>query len=171
MMQKQQIASIIFFNSVKNLEIPKYEVEDDLHLNMNSHATLKASFKYKNHPSIISIRCFRHQVLNFNFSCVDKNTVLKEISGLSTIKASQDTNIPVNILKENADYFAEFISIQYNDSVNSSKFPFSFKCANITPFFKNESRSHKTNYRPNSILPIVSKIFEKIMSNQLSTYF
>ena len=47
---------------VKNLEIPKYDVEDDLHLNMNSHPTLKAVFKYKNHPSIISIRRFCHQV-------------------------------------------------------------------------------------------------------------
>ena len=37
--------SIIFFpNIAKNLEIPKYEVQDDLHLNMNSHPTLKAVF-------------------------------------------------------------------------------------------------------------------------------
>ena len=57
------------------------------------------------------------------------------------------------------------------DSVNSSKFSFSFKCANITPIFKNESRNHKTNYRPVGILPIVSKIFEKIMNDELSTYF
>ena len=56
-----------------------YEVEDDLHSNMNGHPTLKAVFKYKKHPSIISIRRFCHQVSNFNFSCIDKNTVLKEI--------------------------------------------------------------------------------------------
>ena len=87
------------------------------------------------------------------------------------MKASQDTNLTVKTLKENADYFAEFICIQFNDSANSSKFPSFFKCANITPIFKNESRNHKTNYRPVSILPIVSKITEKIMNNQLSTYF
>ena len=33
--------NIFFSNIVKKLEIPKYEVEDDLHLNMNSHPTLK----------------------------------------------------------------------------------------------------------------------------------
>ena len=87
------------------------------------------------------------------------------------MKASQDTNLTVKTLKENADYFAEFICIQFNDSANSSKFPSFFKCANITPIFKNESRNHKTNYRTVSILPIVSKITEKIMNNQLSTYF
>ena len=119
---------------VKNLEIPKYKVEVDLHLKMNSRPTLKAVFKYKNHPSIISIGRFRHQVSNF--CSIDKNTVLKEIRDLSTTKASQDTDLPVNILKENADYFAEFICIQFNNSVNSSKLPSSFKCANIAPFSK-----------------------------------
>ena len=63
------------------------------------------------------------------------------------------------------------ICIQFNDSVNYSKFPFSFKCGNITPIFKNGSRNHKTYYRPVNILSIVSKIFDRIMSNQLSTYF
>ena len=126
---------------------------------MNSHPTLKAVFKYKNHPSIISIRRFRRQASNFNFSCIDKNTVLKKIRGLSTTKASQDTSLPVKILKENADYFAEFICIQFNDSVNSSKFPFSFKCANITLVFKNQSRNHKTNYRPVSIFTYSLKDF------------
>ena len=64
----------------------------------------KAIFKYKNHPRIISIKRVRHQVSNFNFSCIDENTVLKEIRGLSTTKASQDNDLPVKILKENADY-------------------------------------------------------------------
>ena len=126
---------------------------------MDSHPTLKAVFKYKNRPSIISIKRFRHQISNFNFSCIDKNTVLKEIRGLITTKASQDNDLPVKILKDNADYFAEFICIQFNDSLNSSKFPFSFKCANITPIYKNESRNYKTNYIPVSILPIISNTF------------
>ena len=102
-----------FSNIVKNLEIPKYHVEDDLHLNMNSHPTLKAVLKYKNHPSIISIRRFRYQVSNFNFSCINKNTVFKQIRGLSTAKASQDNDLHVKVLKENGDYFAEFICIQF----------------------------------------------------------
>ena len=54
---------------------------------------------------------------------MDKNTVLKEIRGLSATKVSEDTDLPVKILKENADYFAEFFCIQFNDPVNSSKFP------------------------------------------------
>ena len=55
---------------------------------MNGHPTLKAVFKYKKHPSIISIRRFYHQVSNFNFSCIDKNTVLKEIRCLKVVSTT-----------------------------------------------------------------------------------
>ena len=69
----------LFSNIVKKLEILKYDVEDDLRLNMNSHPILKVVLKYKKHPSIISIRSFRHDVSNFNFSCSDKNKKKLEV--------------------------------------------------------------------------------------------
>ena len=50
-------------------------------------------------------------------------------------------------------------------------FPASFKLANITPVFKQASRNQKENCRPISILPIVLKIFEKLICRQLSNHF
>ena len=86
-------------------------------------------------------------------------------------KATQDSDIPVKVLKENADFFAEYFYIFFNEAIESSKFPSSLKQANITPVFKKGSRNQKENYRPVSILPIISKIFEKILSKQLYIYF
>ena len=43
--------------------------------------------------------------------------------------------------------------------------------ANIIPIFKKKSRTEKSNYRPVSILPNLSKNFERLMFNQLSNYF
>ena len=66
-----EVASCVnnfFSNIVKNLEIPG--VEDDLHVNMNSHPTFKAVFKYENYPSIISIRRFCHQVSNIKLASI-----------------------------------------------------------------------------------------------------
>ena len=85
--------------------------------------------------------------------------------------ASQGTIITVKISKENADYFPEFICIQFIESISSSKFRSSFKCANITHIFKDQLRNHKINYKAVSILPRVLKIFEKLMNNQPSRYF
>ena len=65
----------------------------------------------------------------------------------------------------------KLFAFSFNESLSSSQFSPSFKCANITPIFKEQSRNHENNYRPVSILPVVSKIFEKLMNNQLSTYF
>ena len=44
----------------------------------------------------------------------------------------QDTEIPAKTLKGNAEYFAEYICLQFNEAKCASKFPASFKYANIT---------------------------------------
>ena len=83
----------------------------------------------------------------------------------------QDTDIPVEILKENAEYLAEYICLQLNEAICASKFPASFKFANITPVFKQGSRNQKENYRSIRISSIISKIFEKLICRQLSNHF
>ena len=45
------------------------------------------------------------------------------------------------------------------------------KLANVTPVFKKGARTSKNNYRPVSILPILSKLFERLISKQLSEFF
>ena len=126
-----------FFSTIiKNLKIPEYYAENSLPPNLSRHPTLKAILKYKNHPSISIIKRFSERFSRFHFSQVDKNTVLKEIMKLSLNKSVQNTDIPVKILKENADYFAEHICLQFNETICSSKFPTSFKFANVTPVFK-----------------------------------
>ena len=74
-------------------------------------------------------------------------------------------------MKENGDFFAEYLYIFFNEAIESSKFPSSLKQANITPVFKRGSRNQKENYRPVNILPIISKIFEKILGKLLYIYF
>ena len=59
----------------------------------------------------------------------------------------------------------------FNDTVNTSEFPAAMKLADVIPVFKKNERSIKENYRPVSILPIFSKIFEKILHDQISAYF
>ena len=45
------------------------------------------------------------------------------------------------------------------------------KLANVTPVFKKGARTSKNNYRPVSILPILSKLFERLINKQLSEFF
>ena len=86
-------------------------------------------------------------------------------------KAVQDTDIPVKILKENAEYFAEYICFQFSEAIYISKFPASLKFANVTPVFKQSFRNQKDNFRLIGILPIISKMFKKPICRQLSNHF
>ena len=58
-----------------------------------------------------------------------------------------------------------------NEAICSSKFLTSLKFANIIPVFKQGSRNRKGNYRQICILPIISKMFEKLICGHLSNYF
>ena len=66
----------------------------------------------------------------------------------------QETDIPVKMLKENAEHFAEYICLQFKEAICTSKFPAPFKFANIISAFKPGSRNQKENYMP----IIISKI-------------
>ena len=89
------------------------------------------------------------------------------IKNLSKKKATQDDDIPVEILKENVNFFAEHIHIFYNYATTNSKFPSFLKMANVTLIFKKGSKNKKGNFRPVSILPVLSKIFKKLMTKKL----
>ena len=55
--------------------------------------------------------------------------------------------------------------------ITTGIFPDSFKISKITPLFKKGDVSMLSNYRPISLLPTISKIFERILYNQLYDYF
>ena len=54
--------------------------------------------------------------------------------------------------------------------IKNNKFTAKLKLADITPIFKSLQKTLVKNYRPISVLPIVSKIFERIMDKQTDSY-
>ena len=50
----------------------------------------------------------------------------------------------------------------FNTSISQGRFPGSWKIAKVTPIYKDGSTDDRSNYRPTSVLPIVSRLFEKI---------
>ena len=159
-----------FANAVKNLNISNYENCDSLAENIDD-PTLKAIAKWRNHPSILAIASEYKNRASFFFNFVSKEYVLTEIKMLDVSKAIQESDIPVKIIKANENFFAETICFYFNKALENGKFPNCLKLANITPVFKKGPRTSKNNYRPVSILPIFSKIFERLLSRQLSEFF
>ena len=63
------------------------------------------------------------------------------------------------------------LTLIINQSLNSGIFPDKLKIAKVTPIFKKGDKQIITNYRPISVLPVISKIFETVIHEQLSEYF
>ena len=73
-------------------------------------------------------------------------------------------------LKDGAEFLVEPVSHIVNLSLSSEIFPSSFKKARVKPLYKKGSRLEVGNYRPVSILPVLSKILERAVNDHLNDY-
>ena len=129
----------------------------------------KAVKKYKNHPSIRKIKecCELNQ---FEFKPVTVNEIHLQIQKLNTNKSSPLNSIPAKILKHNADIFAILLQKIFNSNLAECYFPKELKAGEISSLFKSLDAFIKKNYRPITVLSSVSKIYERVLENQIKSH-
>ena len=108
------------FSIIQNLKIPQYKEQAPISASI-SDPVMRAIVKYRAHPSIITTKENCNSSTRFNFSFVDKKD-MKEIKNLKPNKATQITDIPTKLIKENSDIFADFIFENLNESISQSVF-------------------------------------------------
>ncbi len=108
---------------------------------------------------------------HFGFTEIDEDVVLKKLLKINAKKATGYDQLPPKMIKLGAAYLSGPIKSIINQSIRTSTFPNELKAAEVTPIFKKNDRLDKGNYRPVSILPCISKIFESVYVDQLSFYF
>ena len=79
--------------------------------------------------------------------------------------------LPIKILKSIINIIAPFIAKILNISLKYGIFPDSLKIARVVPIYKSGDPTDLNNYRPISVLPTLSKIFERAMSNRVNGFF
>ena len=100
----------------------------------------------------------------FSFNFISHDNIVKEFNKLKSKKASQKTDIPIGkIVKENIDVISHFVYHNFNNSLSCSFFPTGMRYADIAPNHKRDDKTNKTNYRLISILPNLSKVYERLM--------
>ena len=85
-------------------------------------------------------------------------------------KASQATNVPVKIIKENKDV-SFYVFHNFSNALSSCFFPTALKYADVRLPFEKDDKTDKENYRPLSILPNLSKVYERLMYDQMYPFF
>ena len=96
--------------------------------------------------------------------------VIYKLRNLKDSKSSGVNHIPNKIIKLCNSIIAPILTKLYNNSIKQGIFPDILKVAQIVPIFKSGSKHKICNYRPISILPSFTKIFEKCLYEQISSY-
>ena len=110
-------------------------------------------------------------IYSFSFQPVSIDKVKDIIKTLNTKKACPNGDIPVKLIKMNEDIFPRLIFQNFNQSLVNGEFPHSLKQAEVILVFKKEEKLDKSNYRTVSILPVISKIYKRLMYDQMYKYF
>ena len=94
--------------------------------------------------------------------------VKKVITNLDSSKASGPNCIPVVVIKSCEPELSYILAELYNMCLKESCFPDCWKVSSVVPVFNNVGeRSTAKNYRPASLLSVVSKAFEKLVNNRI----
>ena len=80
---------------------------------------------------------------------------------MSSAKATSDDKVPVRLLKLSVNEVADSLTSIVNLSFETATFPDIWKIARVTPIYKSGDKSVQLNYRPISVLPVISKIYER----------
>ena len=83
------------------------------------------------------------------------------LRSLDVSKATGPDEISARLLKETAEQIAPSLTLLYNKSLETGVFPDEWKLANIVPIHKKDNKDHVENYRPISLLSIISKVLER----------
>ena len=108
--------------------------------------------------------------VNFKIPRLEVNKVENILKSLDISKATGTDNIGPRLLKVAASVIADSITFICNCSIQNSVFPDKWKDAKVSPLHKNGPCDDVNNYRPISVLPVLSKILERHVHISLMNY-
>ena len=119
------------------------------------------------HPSIKSIAENTENGNYFDFQPVGTEYVKDILLKLNPRKAVGRDNISQRLLRITAPALARPLTCLLNHLINGCSWPTVWKCSNISPIYKKSEETDKTNYRPVSLLTVLSKVYERVLFDQM----
>ena len=101
---------------------------------------------------------------------VTYNDIIKSLKSLRNDCSTGCDNIPVSFIKPIAEYIASPLTFISNNLIKEWKFPDQWEIARISPIPKVTNPTELKDYRPISILPILSKVYEKQVLHQITDF-
>ena len=114
-----------------------------------------------------SPKCNNFKYKTFKFRYVSAKCISKQLKRPKRNKSCGIDSLPPNLLKDSANEITYALTYLVNLSLSTATFPSEWKTAKITPVFKSGNKTDIENYRPISILSVISKIMEREVHSQL----
>ena len=106
----------------------------------------------------------------FHLKTPSLDVVFNLLRNIDEKKATGLDMIPSKLLKMAASIVTPSLTAIFTKSIITGIYPTEWKMARVTPVFKKGEKSDLNNYRPISVIPVVSKVFEKTVYDQLYQY-
>ncbi|MCG7877652.1 MAG: reverse transcriptase family protein [Candidatus Thiodiazotropha endolucinida] len=135
-------------------------------LNTNSNALPQDDYS----KLVDYINCKVPEDIYFKIPLITTSQVSQFIHKLDPAKATGLDGIGPRILKLVCNIISPSITDLINKSIQTGLFPNQLKMAKVLPIFKTGAKDDPSNYRPISILPTISKIFEKHVNSHLMAF-
>ena len=105
---------------------------------------------------------------SFNFILIDEGRMRKTLHSLRTKTSSRYDGVSVKLLKYIFLALSKPLCLIINQSLLTGIYPDKLKIAKMIPLYKKYDTLLMDDYRAISLLPSISKLFEKVVSNQVS---
>lgn len=105
------------------------------------------------------------------FDCPTEYELLLCIKNLKNTSSTDIYGISSKVLKFAADYIVEPLTILINRCITHGIFPDCLKIAKVVAVHKKGDKTNLNNYRPISVLPVFSKVFETVLKNRMVNFF
>lgn len=109
--------------------------------------------------------------IDFKFHEIDSQTIIKAFKSLNLKNTEDLWGLSVRSISSAIFIIASPLAYLFNLCIEQGVFPDLMKMSKVVPIFKSGNKTDPSNFRPVSVLPIFSKIFEKIMLNQMLLHF
>ena len=106
---------------------------------------------------------------DWKFELTTEVELVKIIKSLAPKNSSGPDLLSNRMLKKEMFAFSKLLKPLINDSITQGVFPDVLKEANVIPVYKKGPKNNLDNYRPISLLPVLSKVFEKVLNSQITT--
>ena len=111
------------------------------------------------------------RLINFTFELVSEDDIKELINNLPSKPSCGHDGISNKLLKACNQEICKPLTLIVNQMLSTGIFHDYLKTAKVIPVFKNGKQELLDNYRPIPLLPSLSKIFEKVISNQIHMHF